>query len=67
MYLEEGRAYYIAIEGNYRYYHGYVLNLGMHKETTSLTEEDVPMAVQEQQYLKIYNTIEEEAQVLQNK
>jgi hypothetical protein len=25
------------------------------------------MAVQEQQYLKIYNTIEEEAQVLQNK
>jgi hypothetical protein len=65
MYLEEGRAYYI--EGDY-YDTGqaYFLNLGMHKETTSLTEEDVPMAVQEQQYLKIYSKIEEETQVLEN-
>ncbi|CAB3993876.1 fibrocystin-L-like [Paramuricea clavata] len=63
MYLEEGRGYYI--EGDYYDTGGaYFLNLGMHKETTSLTKDDVPMAVQEQQYLKIYNTIEEEAQTI---
>ncbi|CAB3988469.1 fibrocystin-L isoform X1, partial [Paramuricea clavata] len=63
MYLEEGRAYYI--EGDYYDTGGaYFLNLGMHKETTSLTKDDVPMAVQEQQYLKIYSNIEEETQTI---
>jgi hypothetical protein len=65
MYLEGGRAYYI--EGDY--YDGgggYFLNLGLHKETTSLTNENVDMAVQEEQHLKIWSNIEEETQVLKS-
>ena len=62
MYLEEGRPYYI--EGDY--YDGggaFFLNIGLRKETTSLTNENVDMAAQEQQHLKIWSNIKEETQV----
>ena len=63
MYLEEGRPYFI--EGDY--YDGgggYYLNIGLHKETTTLTNKHVPMAIQERQHLKIYSSTQEEIQVL---
>ena len=63
MYLEKGRPYYI--EGDYYDAGGlYYLNIGLHKETTTLTNKDVSMAVQEQQHLKIYGKMQTETQVL---
>ena len=62
MYLEKGREYYI--EGDYYDSGGlFFLNLGLHKESTNLTKDDVPMAVQERQHLKIVSKIQEEVQV----
>ena len=62
MYLEKGQHYYI--EGDYFDGGGaYHLNIGLKKESTSYTADDVPMAVQEQQYLKIWSSLNDERQV----
>ena len=62
MYLKEGQAYYF--EGIYTDHgQGQFIHIGLHKETTTFTASDVPMAVQEYQQLVLSSARDKETQV----
>lgn len=62
MYLIGGQAYYF--EAIYSDYSGrHFITVGLHKDTTTLTNADVPMSVKEEQELIIYSTKASEKQV----
>ena len=62
MYLKEGQAYYFEALHN-DYGSGHFINVGLHKDTTSLTHSDAPMSVSEEQELIISSTRAQEEQV----
>lgn len=62
MHLTEGKSYYFeALHNDYTAQH--FVNVGLKKHTTSLTHDDVPMAVNEVQELKLSSARNNEEQV----